>query len=256
MTQVYRFVGYVFLLGFVLFYPQASHAEVSAQESFFTGNNLLMQGKYEEAASHYQDLLNQGIDNAAVHYNLGIASYRQGSVGKAIFHFYSAHLLKPRDADIAFNLNFARKFAKDKIEPSKKGFVSTVVEKYPFSKRESLYLVGALAVLCTIFGAILLFRPREGVRWAQRCLLVLLSIAFVGGLIQWQGSPEFGVIVSPQAEVYSGQGAGSVLLFSLHEGTEFTVHDRANEWLRIRLADGKQGWIKEQQVLVTASGES
>jgi hypothetical protein len=50
--------------------------------------------------------------------------------------------------------------------------------------------------------------------------------------------------VAPEAKVYSATGTDNVVLFRLHEGVEFTAVDAlGDQWLRIRLADGKQGWM-------------
>ena len=37
----------------------------------------------------------------------------------------------------------------------------------------------------------------------------------------------------------------NVVLFKLHEGTEFRVREIKENWLKIELVDGKKGWIKK-----------
>ncbi len=45
--------------------------------------------------------------------------------------------------------------------------------------------------------------------------------------------------------VKSAPDNGGNDLFMLHEGIKFQVLDRVGEWNKIRLADGKVGWIEK-----------
>ena len=49
--------------------------------------------------------------------------------------------------------------------------------------------------------------------------------------------------------VKSTPAANGTDLFILHEGTKVTiVDDSMREWKEVRVSDGKQGWIKTQQI--------
>jgi tetratricopeptide (TPR) repeat protein len=225
--------------------------EPGSLQLFAKGNELVLQGKYEEAVAPYQQLLAMGQESAALHYNLGIAYYRQNALGKAIFEFRHARKLRPRDPEVNFNLNYVRAKASDRIEASTQGLLVSFAERYPVSQRESLYMLLAALLWVTLTSSLLLFRHGEMLRWVQRAsLLAFLGLA-AAALCQQLGSKEFGVVISEKADVYSGQGAGSVVLFSVHEGAEFVLKDRDRQWLRIALADGKQGWVLAKQVVVT-----
>jgi hypothetical protein len=61
----------------------------------------------------------------------------------------------------------------------------------------------------------------------------------------------FGVVANPEAKVYSGVGTDSVVLFALHEGVEFAiVESLEGDWVRSRLSDGKQEWLKADGVIL------
>ena len=52
---------------------------------------------------------------------------------------------------------------------------------------------------------------------------------------------------SEKVKAYSGSGKDNVLLFTLSEATEVDLIESTDqEWAHIRLADGKQGWVKRQ----------
>jgi SH3-like domain-containing protein len=38
--------------------------------------------------------------------------------------------------------------------------------------------------------------------------------------------------------------------FVLHSGVKLWVIDRVSEWVKIRLADGKQGWVERSSIEV------
>ncbi len=62
-------------------------------------------GKFEQAVSLYEQLLESGFINGQIYYNLGNACYRLGTPGKAIMYYRRAEELLPRDADIKANIN-------------------------------------------------------------------------------------------------------------------------------------------------------
>jgi SH3-like domain-containing protein len=39
-------------------------------------------------------------------------------------------------------------------------------------------------------------------------------------------------------------------LFVLHEGTKITILDTVGSWVNIELSDGRQGWVKSEQIEV------
>ena len=52
-----------------------------------------------------------------------------------------------------------------------------------------------------------------------------------------------GVVVAPLSAVFSEPASGAIKLFDLHEGAAVTVTDQENGFKKIRLPDGKRGWV-------------
>jgi hypothetical protein len=52
-----------------------------------------------------------------------------------------------------------------------------------------------------------------------------------------------GVITAPISAVYSEPANGAIKIFDLHEGAAVTVTDQANGFKKIKLPDGKRGWV-------------
>jgi tetratricopeptide (TPR) repeat protein len=68
------------------------------------GNVFLKQGKYEEAAAHYNEALRINPNYADAHYNLGNALARQGKTQDAVAHYTEALRIKPNFAEAHNNL--------------------------------------------------------------------------------------------------------------------------------------------------------
>ena len=53
----------------------------------------------------------------------------------------------------------------------------------------------------------------------------------------------WGAVTAERVPVYSGPSEDNTKLFMLHEGAPFVVEQETNDYLQIRLSDGKKGWI-------------
>ena len=57
------------------------------------------------------------------------------------------------------------------------------------------------------------------------------------------------IIMAPAATVKSTPAKQGTDLFILHEGTKVDITDGSmNQWKRIRIADGKEGWVETSQI--------
>lgn len=216
---------------------------------FFDANQFMETGSFDQATELYRRLLDDVGESGHLHYNLGISNYRRGDIGESIFHFKKAQALLPRDADVSFNLDYVRNQSRDKVEENSNILIKYIDQNYMLSLKESAYLMTSSALLTTLLSAIMLVRKSDPLKWGQRFFLSVTMIAILGTMFRFWYSEDFGVITSEKANIYSGKSGESVLLFSLHKGTEFTIEQEDQSWLRIRLADGKRGWIRSKQTI-------
>lgn len=56
---------------------------------------------------------------------------------------------------------------------------------------------------------------------------------------------KFAILFDKTVRVFSEPNAYSTEVFSLHEGTKVEIIESLNDWVKIKLADGKIGWAKE-----------
>ncbi len=75
---------------------------------FNSANKLYAQGKFSDAATAYEKILQTGVQSPALLFNAGNAEFKAGHLGKAIAAYRQASLLSPRDAELRANLAFVR----------------------------------------------------------------------------------------------------------------------------------------------------
>jgi len=60
----------------------------------------------DEAKSAYLSIIESGVDNGHVYYNLGNIYYRLGQLGQALYYYEQSKRLMPRDPDLSANIEF------------------------------------------------------------------------------------------------------------------------------------------------------
>jgi len=232
--------------------PGKRPAKGEVERLFFQANQSYGQGDYEKAARLYEAILHSGHVNATVFYNLANCYVRANRLGKAIVNYNRALLLSPRDEDCKANLRYARDRTVDKIEGTGE---TPLWHQLAFWYEGLNYreLVACFLVAHASFwlAALLrLFYEREWLAWVRALSLVLAVALGVSAALKYHEtrSSRRAVIVAEEASVRSGFGERDTVLFILHEGTELEVIDREKSWCKIRLPDGRKGWIKQEHV--------
>src|SRR3989304_5337713 len=109
-------VTFLFLVSIYLLLPSDISWASTPEELFFQANQAYKSGNYEEASKIYSELIINGPVSGHIYYNLGNSSFRQGDLGAAILNYERAKTLIPRDADLAFNLGYARERIRDAVD--------------------------------------------------------------------------------------------------------------------------------------------
>ena len=81
-------------------------------------------GHFDSAAAGFTRIVQSGIDDPRVWYNLGNSHFKSGHIGASLIAYRRGMRLAPRDADLVANYRYARLFAADKIEPVGELFVA------------------------------------------------------------------------------------------------------------------------------------
>jgi tetratricopeptide (TPR) repeat protein len=218
---------------------------------FTKANELYRGGKYAEAIHAYEEIVSNGYESPALYYNLGNAYYKAGEYPAAILNYERARRLSPDDEDILHNLRLANLRIIDKIEPVPRLFFLEWWESFIGSESASGW--GNIAIVTLWVSVMLLagYRLSRGPA-AQRAFLlsgaaaVAISVfAFMAGGIQAgrESSGGAAILFTPSVSVKSAPDSQSTDIFVIHEGVKVDLLDSVGEWRKIRLADGKIGWL-------------
>lgn len=225
--------------------------------SFGDANKAYSTGNFDLAVRGYEEQLAQGTVHEDLYYNLGNAYFRLGRLGPAIYNYERALLLAPGMPDAAYNLEVARAAVAEKVRDRMAGAEQDprwirMVKAFTISEL-TLWLLGLNLLF---FSLLLVLRFLDS--GFRRSVLTVLT-AFVGlglllfatlfaGNIYARERIETGVILPDQIVMREGQGVQTAERGLLHAGLRVRVLETRGEWMRIRLSNGVEGWIKGEQV--------
>jgi tetratricopeptide (TPR) repeat protein len=224
----------------------------TADQKFQQGNALYQQGRYAEAVVAYEEIIRAGYTSGALAFNLGNAYYKQGLMGKAILNYERAIRFMPGDDDVRHNLYLANLQIVDKIEPAPRLFLWDLWDdiKEAFSLDgitwiTYLFFLLVSAALTLIILARSYAARKAGLLSAMLCgLLLLLSVSILVGKATDVNRADDAVITVAIVTAKNSPDQKSSDAFVLHAGVKVRITESIGEWVRIRLADGKVGWVE------------
>jgi tetratricopeptide (TPR) repeat protein len=226
---------------------------------FNRANALYDGGEYEQAAQLYERLVDAGLTDASLFYNLGNSYYKSGAIGRAVLYYERARRLDPRNEDINANLSMARSLLRDRQFIDEAGRLRRVLlwphrnlsTRETFALTSLWYLLLTLATLGFILrdsrvvsriyptlsmaspGRLLgLDKPRD-FALAIAITLVLTAATAASAYSKYRSEtiqPD-GVVLREEVAVFSGPSDESTLQFKVHEGTVLRIDDERTHWV-------------------------
>jgi len=258
-----------------------AHAD-RLDEAWQRGNDAYLRGDFAAAVAAYEELDRHGVVSPDLAYHLGNAYFRRGELGRAIWSFERALTLAPDDEDPRYNLGQARKLAQRKAEDKLEGaerdplWMRVVGELTPTSTA-GMFLAFYLAFFgCLFWRRASRRRAREiGARdggssgsspgaWAGApgasassgiagtlAALTGVGVALTGLLLVGRVTLDrlpFAIVLPDQAEVKDGADSHYRTSFKVHAGLRVRLLDRDQDWVRLRLSNGLEGWLPDRDV--------
>lgn len=225
-------------------------ADRQTVELYRQGNLLYEGGKYAEAGRTYERIIERGVRNGHVYYNLGNAYYKQDRIGRAILAYERATRLMPRDGDLHNNLDLANERTADEIAGEVPWFGRQALDGVTLNETTVAATVSAfitsLALVCYLLARQPRMRIMTGYALLATVLVMALAFGFMGIKIYDGMANEEAIVLSPAAVVRTGPDPGSDPLFTLHEGAKVRLVEQRDDWTRISLPDGKNGWLSRE----------
>lgn len=222
-----------------------------------SANQHYRDGDYNSAIKGYESLVSRGFEGVSLYYNLGNAYYRTGKLGYAILFYEKALKLNPDDEDVIHNLALANIRTVDKIDTMPKFFIFEWWESFlSLFKLQSwiiVTLVIYLALLTSIafyfLGSRFIHQRISFFSGVTFLILLFISISVVGVKLNRQDKRLEAIIIEKSVVVKLSPDIQGKDGFLIHEGLKVLVEDTIDDWKKIKLADGKIGWIPAEYLL-------
>jgi tetratricopeptide (TPR) repeat protein len=248
MKQPLRTCGSALLLLLIAWSPcwASDHARtfLSALESY-------KEGDYAGAAAQFEALAQSGVHSGPLFYNLGNAYLKDDRLGPAILWYERAQKLMPHDADLRFNLQYARSLAKDAPEEVPASLLRIVFFwKFYLSQTTLIVLaVGFNMLFWMLAGIWYLTRRRAWFHAALGAGLGMLIFAATAGFdLVAAANPSQGIVLPDRISIRSGLEDHTTELFLLHAGARVRILDRRGEHVLVRFAPEKIGWVSRKSI--------
>lgn len=241
------------------FAPSLALAE-SLQSLFEQGNAAFYAGDFAQAAERYEALLEAGVRDADLYFNLGTAYGRQGKLGLSVLHYERSLRLDPGADDTLRGLALAQE-ALGHRRADRQG-EATVRTRPPLSEalvqpfsENQLALVTLLCCL-GLFGALTVRRfargdgLRLGLAVAVAVLGLMLSAAALGLGVRadWLADGRAGIILAEGAPLLEGPDPRAADRGRVPEGARVRLFEREAGFVRVRIGEELAGWLRDGQV--------
>ncbi|WP_339917838.1 SH3 domain-containing protein [Yeosuana marina] len=226
------------------------------QSLFEQGNKLYNQGKYAEAIDKYKAILATKKHSEALYFNLANAHYKLNNIAPSIYYYEKALQLAPDDKDIKNNLAFAKNMTIDAIDTvPDAGFSKLVKNITNIMSFDNWAKVAVASVI--LFVLLFLVYYFTYSTFKKRLAFVTSNLFLFSAAISviiafhkynvYKNDNE-AIVFAQESTVKNEPNKRSDEVFRLHEGTKVKILDTISNWKKIKLADGKIGWIENEDI--------
>jgi len=246
------FRGFLFILSFLLI-NNFSFAETNVNETMKQAGEYYRKAEYDKAINLYQQLLNSGYEGTTLFYNLGNSYYRIGELGFAILNYEKALKVSPSDEDVKHNLAFAYLGTIDRIQPLPEFILFEWWESLlaaftvnGWTYLTYLFFILFLVLVVIYFFARTIFQQKLILFSGLGMLIVfLLSLSLLIVKVNRETTLKNGIVITQSVTVKTSPDEKSTDAFVIHEGLKVNLEDNLDDWVKIKLVDGKVGWVEK-----------
>ncbi len=205
-------------------------------------------GQFQQALDYYASKIDPRSVSPALIYNMGNCFYQLGDYPRALVCYERARYLQPRDSDITGNLELTRRKL---LLPPKYRVESPadfMVAARDFLRVDEWIVLCAFGLTLVLVALGMFFRRRSNLwQWpfyAGIAVAVICAAALIAKASAVDPAREAVVIVR-NAPLYSLPSAESGRVEQyLKPGTEVSIEENRMDWVRVRLENNDEGWVR------------
>jgi tetratricopeptide (TPR) repeat protein len=231
---------------------RAEHAFAEG-EALAGSDPAAARARFDESIAAFRQILDLGIENAAIHRNIGNAHMLRGDLGRAVASFRRGERIDPHDPRIRESLAAARAQVRTEVHADLGARMHDALlfwrGRIP---RSALFWTGlACWAVAWAAGAVRLLARRgllTAIAAGLVCSLTLGSLIAERTLLAFQAE---GVIVQDGVTARRGPSEGvytPAFEQPLRAGVEASILERRGEWLRLRFRNGVEAWVRAEAV--------
>lgn len=252
---------FYFILIFVSFHLVSLNAQDEAGNYYQKGVESKSLGEretnFEKALKLYLEmqlkLKENGAENGYLHFNIGNCYYNLNQLGEAILYYKQALKYLPNEEKILQNFEIANKkrVSYVDIESNNKLIETLMFFHFSFTEKTKILLVLLFSIIVLIFfiGSVVYKKNifRRIVYFSSFIYFVfLISLA-----VNYYYPQKEGVLIKDSFVLQdAGENYASLIEKPYGVGSSIRVINKKGEWFKVRLNDGRYGYIKESNLML------
>lgn len=238
-----------------LLFGSFSYAQTS-DELFSKANDSYKNGQYSKAIQLYLNIEKQGMESDDLFFNLGNSYYKMNKVAPSIYYYEKALKLNPIHEDASINLAFAKRMTIDIVEDLPKSFLqrfsSAVIQKLTYDTWAILGVIASFLAAFLFLMYYFSYSPKQKIFYFNTTIfmffVMVIMVVFAFSNYDITQKSRSAIVFSLKSDIKNSPSIDGEEVFELHEGTKVYILDELSNWKKIKLADGKIGWINAADI--------
>ncbi len=258
------FVGSFFIFA-LIFHTSMGLAEIDGETQkdaaivfYHQGVSAKTVGEREDAferaleiyLSRFNELKREGKINGFLYYNIGNCYFNLDQLGEAIYYYRAAMKLLPGNEMIVDNLKIALEKRKEAVDIETGWIKETLLFfHYRISTAKRIDLLIGLSIITSLLLMGVIYRQQTFLRYISGIFIAMVFCLFISLGMEYYFPVHYGVLITP-AEVRKDAGSGfaSITPKPLGEGSGIHVLTLDNGWYKVKLNDGRKGYVQQQHL--------
>lgn len=228
------------------------------EKVFVKANKEYTEGNYYNALQEYLKITEAGQESPELYYNIGNAYYKLGDFPKSILYYEKTLKLDNSFDDARFNLKVVNQKIIDKINDIEPFFLFKwfeSVKNFLSVSGLSILFIALFFVSAGFFISVYFVNSGK----LKKSFLVISLVSFIISLLSLSTAAfskysaehsQFAIITTQTINIKSGLDPTADVSFILHEGTKVKILEEMENWFKIKIGDGREGWLPKESVSI------